>query len=138
MTNGSATTSEVWIRRYYELADELDWDAVMEYWAPDGILRFANFEPCNGRAEIRATFDDLINSWAEERHTLLNIWDLPDGVVVFELGVAFVRHDGVAVDVVGAAVCRVDGERFLEQRIYVDLSPVFAVAAPADALETSA
>jgi ketosteroid isomerase-like protein len=141
VTTGSGSTSGAWISRYYQLSDDLDWDGVMEYWAPDGVLRFANYEPATGRAEIRARFDELINSWAEAKHTLLNLWDLPGGVVAFELDVAFVRHDGVAVNLVGAAVCQVEGERFLVQRIYVDLSPVFAVTAPqaaADALETSA
>jgi hypothetical protein len=42
------------------------------------------------------------------------------------MDVAFDRHNGEHVVVPGAAICQVDGGRFLEQRIYVDMSPVFA------------
>ncbi|MTD55422.1 nuclear transport factor 2 family protein [Amycolatopsis pithecellobii] len=122
-------TPETWIGRYYELCGAKDIDRAMEFWAPEGVLRFANFDPLVGRELIHSTLSELVNSWVKETHTLLNLWELTGGLVAFEMDVAFDRHDGQHVSVPGAAVCRVDGERFLEQRIYVDMAPVFAATA---------
>ncbi|MFD2416466.1 nuclear transport factor 2 family protein [Amycolatopsis pigmentata] len=130
MSVGKGTASAPWIRRYYELCGAKDIDRAMEFWAPEGVLRFANFEPVVGREAIHSVLGGIVDNWVKETHTLLNLWELPGGLVVFEMDVAFDRHDGSHVVVPGAAVCQVEGERFLEQRIYVDMSPVFA---PSDA-----
>jgi ketosteroid isomerase-like protein len=143
MTSRSTTTTgnntAAWISRYYELCGAKDIDAAMEYWAPDGELRFANEAPLTGREAIRETFKGFVDTWAKETHTLLQLWELPNDVVIFELGVEFRLHDGEHVRVQGMAYNRVQGERFLEQRTYVDMSPVWAAAAasapPAEAAE---
>jgi ketosteroid isomerase-like protein len=118
-----------WIARYYELCGAKDIDAAMEYWAPEGELRFANEPPLIGREAIRSAFKGFVDTWEKETHTLLNVWELSGGVVIFELGIAFRMHDGTELGVQGAAINRVDGERFLEQRTYVDMSPVWDAAA---------
>lgn len=126
MTVRSGAASEPWIKRYYELCGAKDIDRAMEFWAPDGVLRFANHEPVIGREAIHSVLSGIVHNWVKETHTLLNLWELPGGLVVFEMDVAFDRHDGEHVVVPGASLCQIDGERFLEQRIYVDMSPVFA------------
>lgn len=125
MTAATRPAAE-WIAHYYELCGTKQIDAAMEYWAPEGVLRFANEEPLVGRENIRATFKGFIDGWEKETHTLLDTWELPDGTVIFELDVHFRLHDGTELSVHGAAVNRVDGERFLEQRTFVDMSPVWA------------
>ena len=130
MTVGSDAT-RTWIQRYFEHCGAKDIDAAMEYWAPDGLLRFANDDPIRGRDNIGATFHRFVGNWVKETHTVLDLWELGDGVVIFELHVAFDCHNGSHVEVHGATVCRVDGERFLEQRTYTDMTPVFAQVAGA-------
>ena len=133
---GTRAGSAAWIARYYEHCGAKEIDAAMESWAPDGELWFANEEPLIGREAIRSTFKGFVDLWAKETHTLLDLWETPGGVVIFELDLAFRMHDGTELGVRGAAVNRVTGERFLEQRTYVDMSPVWAAvqrsaAAPA-------
>jgi hypothetical protein len=128
MTGLADAESAKWIARYYELCGAKEIDGAMEYWAPEGELRFANEEPLIGREAIRSTFKGFVDMWAKETHTLLNLWELPDGIVIFELAIAFRMHDGTELGVQGAAVNRVDGGRFLQQRTYVDMSPVWAAA----------
>ncbi|TQM43858.1 nuclear transport factor 2 family protein [Pseudonocardia cypriaca] len=130
MTVDSATGAETWIRRYYQLCGAKDIDGAMEFWAPDGKLTFANFEPVIGRDAIHETLAQIVHNWIKETHSLHHFWLLADDLVAFEMDVAFDRHDGRHVVVPGAAVCRIDDRRFLEQRIYVDMTPVFA---PSDA-----
>ena len=128
MATATAAGTTAWIAHYYELCGAKDIDGAMEFWAPEGELRFANAEPVIGREAIRATFKGFVGMWAKETHTLRELWELPGGVVVFELNVEFRMHDGSEVAVVGAAINRVGGERFLEQRTYVDMGPVWAAA----------
>lgn len=132
MTTGTPTGSAAWLTRYYELC-ETDIDGAVEYWAADGVLRFANMEPLIGREAIRAAFKRMVAMWAEERHTIVNLWELPGGIVIFEMDVHFRMHDGTEIGVRGAAVQRVENEQFLEQNIYVDLGAVWAAAEKAPA-----
>lgn len=120
-----------WMSRYYELCGAKDIDGAMEYWDSEGELRFANETPLVGREAIRMTFKGFVDMWAKETHTLTQLWELPNGVVIFELDVTFRMHDGREFDVRGMAYNRVSGERFLEQRTYVDMSPIWAAAAEA-------
>jgi ketosteroid isomerase-like protein len=129
----ASARSEAWIRRYYERCDDQDIEGAMQYWAPDAVFRFGNDEAVVGCDAIAAKSRQLIESTARQTHNLLGVWDLPNGVVVIEVKVAFVRLDGGQASVGGLGICRVDGERFLEQRIYADLAPVFAPAATAQA-----
>jgi hypothetical protein len=50
-----------------------------------------------GREAIHSVLSEIVHNWVKEPQTLLN-----------------------------PSICQIDGERFLEQRIYVDMSPVFA------------
>jgi hypothetical protein len=134
MSVGSGGAPEQWIRRYYELCGAKDIDRAMEFWGPKGVLRFANHEPVIGREAIHSVLSEIVHNWVKETHTLLNLWELPGGLVAFEMDVAFDRHNGEHVVVPGAAICQVDGGRFLEQRIYVDMSPVFAPSSAASGL----
>lgn len=122
-----------WIKRYYALLAAKDIDAAMEYWTPEGTLRFGNAEPVVGREAIRAKFKELVGLFEQETHTLIDLWELPDGGIVYELRVTFVRLDGGEATVRGATLGRIEGERWLEQRTYVDLAPVFSAAPSAAA-----
>ena len=87
-------TADLWMKRYYELCDAKDIDGCMEFWAPDGRLRFGNAEPVFGAQAICAACTELMNSVAKTTHSLLNVWEMPDVLVIFEAGVDFVRLDG--------------------------------------------
>jgi ketosteroid isomerase-like protein len=128
MTTVTHAEPASWIARYYELCGAKDIDGAMEYWAPDGELRFANEEPVIGREAIRLSFKGFVDMWQKETHRLINLWELPGGIVIFELDIAFRMYDGNELDVHGMAVNRVDDQRFLEQRTYVDMGPVWAAA----------
>ena len=131
MTTDTRSATFAWISRYYELCGSKDIDGAMEYWDAEGELRFANEPPLVGREAIRTTFKGFVDMWAKETHTLKQLWELPDGVVIFELDVAFRMHDGDELAIRGMAYNRVANDRFLEQRTYVDMSPIWTAATKA-------
>lgn len=53
--------------------------------------------------------------------------------VTFEVLVTFFRKDGSRITIPGAVVCTIEDGLFIDQRIYADISPVFAPVA-SDAL----
>lgn len=125
---GLDTESAKWIRRYYDLC-ETDIEGAMDFWAPEGVVKFANFEAKVGKEAILATFKEWIAMWETETHTLVNLWEEPGGVVIFELDVAFGMHDGTKIAVRGMAYNRIEGGLLHDQRVYVDLGLVWAAAA---------
>lgn len=120
-----------WIHRYFTLCADKEIDAAMEYWAPEGTLQFANHPRVDGRETIRANFKQFVGNWQSETHTVRGVWELDHEHLLIEMRTRFRTHDGNEVTVEGVTFCRFNGERFLEQRTYVDLSPVLAGAAAA-------
>ena len=65
------------------------------------------------------------------RHEILNRWEPEPGVAVLEVRVTYERLDGAKATLEGALFGRVDSGRWLEQRIYVDMTPLLEATPPA-------
>lgn len=125
---GLDTESGKMLRRYYDFC-ETDVEKAMDFWAPGGSVKFANFEPMIGKETILATFKEWIAMWETEVHILKNVWEQPGGVVIFEMDLEFGMRDGTKIAVSGMAYNRLEDGLLKDQRVYVDLGPVWAAAA---------
>lgn len=119
------------IRNYYALVDAGDTSAALEMFADDAKLTFANNEPVYGRAAAKATFQHVLDVIDAQAHDVLNTWeaDEPDGnrSIVFEFRIRFDLKSGRTISKGGCGVAIVNPEgKFVEQRLYGDLSEVFA------------
>lgn len=114
------------IKKYYALVDSNKPDEFMNYFSEDAAFRFANSERIVGREEIRRAIVGLLNSINGIRHDLTNAWKVEENVVVLECDVTYTRKDNKQVVVHGAVVNVIQNGLFKEQRLYVDVSPVFA------------
>lgn len=123
--NASPETLD-WLGRYYALVDAGRMEESSKFFAEDARLRFANNDPVVGRGRILGVLAALVDSLDGISHDLKGVWEEEDGVLVYEVDVTYARRDGGAVTCPGAVFCKVEGETFLEQRIYVDITPVFA------------
>lgn len=119
-------TMRNWLDSYYSHVDAMRVDELLEYFAPDAKLSFANFPPAIGRDGIRAALGGVLGAIAGIRHNIKTLWEAPDGTIVFEVDVTYSRRDGREVTVPGCAVSLVRDGQFVTQSIYVDLTPVFA------------
>lgn len=115
-----------WLGHYYALVDAERMDESAVFFAEDARLRFANNEAIVGREGIDATLRALVDSLDGIRHDIKNVWEEEEGVVIYEVDVTYTRKDGGVVTCPGVVVCVVEDELFREQRIYVDITPVFA------------
>jgi ketosteroid isomerase-like protein len=119
--------NQAWLRDYYRHIDAKETDAYMAMFSENARMIFANADPIEGRAGIREALTGLLGSVAATRHVLHQTWQVDDDLVAFECDVIYTRKDGKEVTVRGGCFF-VFGDDGLcrEQRITVDITPVFA------------
>ncbi len=115
-----------WLGHYYALVDAERMEESATFFAEDARLLFANNETIVGRDGIDATLRGLVESLDGIRHDIKGVWEEEGGVLIYEVDVTYTRKDGGVVTCPGAVASLVEDELFQEQRIYVDITPVFA------------
>lgn len=119
--------TNAWLREYYQHIDGMNTEGYMAMFAEDARMVFANADPIEGRDGIRQALTALLDSVGGIRHTLHDVWQEEHGPVIFECDVLYTRKDGKEVSVRAAAFFVIGDDGLCrEQRITVDLSPVFA------------
>ena len=103
MPEESTTTDPVELTRLaFEAVNQRDIDAVMSFFAPDGVLdgRAAGglYE---GRAAIRGFLDDWFSSFAELRMEVEELVVLDDGVLLAVVGKRVVRSASMVKSISG-------------------------------------
>ena len=68
-------------RRYLEAAHRRDFDAMMGFWAPDAVWRYAGGYTFEGRAAIRGFIEDMVSSFDDLHAEFEEIIDLGNRVV---------------------------------------------------------
>lgn len=127
-----------WARELYRSGvDRKDADAFADVFTEDAWLRFGNNPRLEGREAIRAAIAGFFQAMRSLRHEFKYTWVTGDALVN-EAVVTYTRHDGVDVSVPAVTIFRlvpparrVGGVMADQCRIYVDLAPLFAPAAPA-------
>ncbi len=121
----NADTRE-WISRYYAALDANEIDESLSYFGPGSVMQFANEDPLVGPAAIGAKTRQVLGAIDHLSHSFPGVWEPEPGLIVMEGEITYFKQDGTAVVVRGSSISRVEPNCWLEQRIYVDLSPVFA------------
>jgi ketosteroid isomerase-like protein len=94
-----------------------DPDAVLEYWAPHGVLDWSNSRGLGagiyrGRDEIRAAAEGFLAMWDEVRIEIVDAVEVRDGLVIAE-NVTYMRgRDGIELQARSAWLIKVrDGKQ---------------------------
>ena len=115
------------VQRYYASIDATKrMDEAIDFFTEDATLHFANNEPISGREGIHAAISGILDSVEEIRHDVQGVWEDEEGTVIFEVDVTYFLKDESEVALSGAVFCEMEDGHFKEQRIYVDLAPLFA------------
>jgi ketosteroid isomerase-like protein len=110
-----------WLQRYYALLDANRVREALDEFIADGCtFRVGNREPVDFITEARR-LAPLVKG---VRHELLDVLVADDETLACELNVTYVKHDDTEVTLPGALFARVRDGRFVEQRAYVDQSPL--------------
>jgi len=68
-------TTRDWLDSYYRHVDAMRVDELLEYFAPDAKLSFANYPPALGRDGIRAALGGVLGAIAGIRHDIKTRWE---------------------------------------------------------------
>jgi ketosteroid isomerase-like protein len=114
------------LNEYYAAMESNDPQRYGAYYADDMTLTFGNSPTIKGRENVLAAFAEVLDRVRSLHHDLVNVWEVDGGVVVYESVGEWNLHDGTKVSInAGTVVTLVDG-KFVDQRIYVDNTPVAA------------
>jgi ketosteroid isomerase-like protein len=114
------------VRTLIRAVDAADHDAIAALTASDVHFRFGNATPTDTQAELLAAAQSFRDAIADLRHTILDLWEVGDGMVVALMDVYYRRLDGRELIL---PCCNVFGAHHgvvNDYRIYMDVNPVLA------------
>jgi ketosteroid isomerase-like protein len=112
------------IEALFNTIDEMDAVRFAEYLTEDGVFKFGNFPPAEGREAIIGAVDNFFKSIKALKHKYLNMWVHPD-TVIYRGEVTYTRHDGSQITLPYLNVFGMDGEKIKDYQIYIDINPLY-------------
>jgi ketosteroid isomerase-like protein len=117
-----------WILELFAAIDGGDAEGFAAFLSDDGIFRFGNAEPVQGRDAVREAVAAFFASIRSCRHQLHRSWEVP-GAAICHGEVTYTRQDGSRLTVPFANICRREDGRITEYLVHVDASQLFAAQA---------
>ncbi|WP_270889684.1 nuclear transport factor 2 family protein [Pedococcus sp. 5OH_020] len=114
---------------YYAAMESGDPAKFGSYYADDMTLTFGNSPTITGRQNVIDTMTTVLGTVRSLHHDLVNLWELDNGVVVYESVGFWNLFDGQQVAIPACTVLTIVEGKFTDQRIYVDNAPVDAALA---------
>ena len=114
------------VRTLIRAVDAADHDGIATRTASDVHFRFGNATPTDTQAELLAAAQSFRDVIADLRHTILDLWEVGDGMVVALMDVYYRRLDGRELTLPCCNVFGVHNGVVDDYRIYMDVNPVLA------------
>jgi ketosteroid isomerase-like protein len=123
MSRANQTTID-FLTDYFAVMEAKDYERLGDYYADDIRLTFANAPTVTGRDVGLARMTAIGDKVESLAHSLINVWQEEDGVVVFEVTSVWRFLDGVESTINACSIFVIAEGKFTDQRIYVDNSPI--------------
>ena len=114
------------VRTLIRAVDDADHNAIAALTADDVHFRFGNASPTDTQSELLAAAQSFRDAIADLRHTILDLWEVGDGMVVALMDVHYRRLDGRELNLPCCNVFGVHDGVVNDYRIYMDVNPVLA------------
>ena len=114
------------VRTLIRAVDEADQNAIAALTASDVHFRFGNAEPTDTQSELLAAAQSFRDAIASLHHTILDLWEIGDDMVVALMDVHYKRLDGRELTLPCCNVFGVHNGVVNDYRIYMDVNPVLA------------
>jgi hypothetical protein len=95
-----------------------------KFFADNITLTFSNNPVIEGRESVLAAYASVLSVVELLRHELSNLYEEEDGTVIFEAKATWNMPDGSVRLTFAGAMFRIVDDKFVDQRIYVDMAPV--------------
>ncbi|HEX4390034.1 MAG TPA: nuclear transport factor 2 family protein [Mycobacterium sp.] len=114
------------VRILIRAVDAADQNAIATLTATDVHFRFGNADPTDTQSELLAAAQSIRDAIADLHHTILDLWEVGDGMVVALMDVHYRRLDGRELTLPCCNIFRVHNGLVDDYRIYMDVNPVLA------------
>jgi len=125
MTTTHDTAAAI-IRTLIRAIDDEDYDTIVALLTPDVHFRLGNSDPTDLRSDFLDAAKTFRGTIADQRHTILNVWEADGETVVAAFDCYYRRFDGVELNLPCCNVFRLRDRRIYDYRIYMDINPVLA------------
>jgi ketosteroid isomerase-like protein len=124
--NATALRAGDLVRTLIRAVDAADQNAIATLTATDVHFRFGNADPTDTQSELLAAARSFRDAIADLHHTILDLWEVGDGMVVALMDVYYRRLDGRELTLPCSNIFGVHNGLVDDYRIYMDVSPVLA------------
>ena len=117
------------IRALFAALDRGDLDAVTTFLRDVVVVVLSNRDPIHGVTAYAELFGGVMGMLAGIRHEIHDIWNAAEDAAVWTVRMTthYARTDGVAVSLPCCAILRISGGRVADYRVFMDMTPVFAL-----------
>ena len=117
-------TSSSLVKQLFSRGEAFDSEGFITFFTDDPVYQFGNFEPCLDKAAIKKSADNFFGNISGVYHDIKMMWEVGD-VVFVEMDVTYWRKDGSIITLPCFDIFRLEGNKFAELRIFMDVNPVF-------------
>jgi limonene-1,2-epoxide hydrolase len=122
------TTSDM-VKRLFSRGEAFDSEGFITFFTDTPVYQFGNFEICLDKPSIKRSADNFFSKITAVYHDIKMMWEIGD-VVFVEMDVTYWRLDGSVITLPCTDIFRVEGDKFAELRIFMDVNPVFDPSIP--------
>jgi limonene-1,2-epoxide hydrolase/catechol 2,3-dioxygenase-like lactoylglutathione lyase family enzyme len=112
------------VKRLFSRGEAFDSEGFITFFTDNPVYQFGNFEVCLDKAAIKKSADNFFSQIDAVYHEIKSISEVGN-VVFVEMDVLYWRKDGSMIALPCSDIFRVEGDKFSELRIFMDVNPVF-------------
>jgi predicted SnoaL-like aldol condensation-catalyzing enzyme len=112
------------VKRLFSRGEAFDSEGFITFFTDTPVYQFGNFNVCLDKASIKQSADNFFSQIDAVYHEIKMMWEVGDLVFV-EMDVLYWRKDGSMISLPCTDIFRVQGDKFSELRIFMDVNPVF-------------
>jgi ketosteroid isomerase-like protein len=109
---------------YFAAMEAKDPAWLASYYADNITLTVANAPTITGRDAILERMMTLLGTVQSLAHPLINVWQEDGGVVILEVTSVWRLHNDTVIEINACSIFTLADGKFIDQRIYVDNTPV--------------
>ncbi len=117
------------VKALFSRGEAFDSQGFVEFFIDNPVYQFGNYPPCLDKDAIFQSVSYFFSNVSALYHEIKTMWEV--GTTVFvEMDVIYWRLDGSEVTLPCFDICRFEGEKLAELRIFMDANPVGDASIP--------
>jgi limonene-1,2-epoxide hydrolase/alkylhydroperoxidase/carboxymuconolactone decarboxylase family protein YurZ/catechol 2,3-dioxygenase-like lactoylglutathione lyase family enzyme len=122
------------VKRLFSRGEAFDSAGFITFFTDNPVYQFGNFDVCLDKQSIKQSADNFFSQINAVYHEIKMMQEVGD-VVFVEMDVFYWRKDGSMISLPCCDIFRVEGDKFSELRIFMDVNPVFdsSISVPSSA-----